>query len=304
MVVFTLKGHIQRYTKFHYSIKRYNTMLRRAVIIGFLSLFWAIFSARTTAQNCDTSTLSGDLHDFSAQMNTAESASDILTEIARWLGEQQEICDLVEPTAELEDMMEPVVSFSSNNNDSTVGPITLEDGFYRIRLKTEGMFFSNMETQTGICEYSQIANFYKITQGQASEGTEILLRAENCEATINIDNAPEPWTLDVYQIDLNNVINVAPEYNSQTQGAMPVVGPFKFKDGNYKVTVKTDMYFVAEIKTLSGMCKSNNQFGFLVQLLQVGATEAGNLLTTKDCVGFISIGAANAPWTLTFEPIE
>lgn len=285
-------------------------MLRRITLVAVFGFLFSFSSKEAFAQDCDAASLSNDLADFSAEMESAESVSSVLDDVEAWLSEQQSACDSnaqsSQTVTEPGPPKEPTLSFSSaqDGNQPVLGPLKIEDGIYRIRLETDGFFIADLEEMEGKCELLTTFGFFNISMGQAENGAEVVLVAEGCEALISISNVTTAWTLDFYAYGPEDVAPVKTEYSSETDGTMPVLGPLQFEDGRYKITLKTEGFFIASLETVDGNCESNSLFGLYNISAGQASQGAQTLITTQDCIALITTTNINAPWTLTFEPLQ
>jgi hypothetical protein len=280
-------------------------MLRRITLFTLFGFLFTVFSTSALAQDCDAASLSGDLADFSDEMDSSESVSSVLDDVAAWLAERQDACaDIAEATetpSESAASREPVLLFTSEEegNQPVLGPIEVPDGVYRVRVVTDGYFIAKLEVLEGECGTNTMFN---LSQGRASEGAEILFAAEGCEALISISNVTEDWTLGFYPILEQDITPALSEYSSETLGLAPLIGPVQFEDGRYKVTAETEGYMIVRVIAASGNCEPRSS---LFNLSSGQASEGAQaLLTAEECVGFITIDNVTEDWTLTFEPIN
>lgn len=72
-----------------------------------------------------------------------------------------------------------------------IGPVDIEDGMYRVILKTEGRLTVEIEGFSGRCGYAG----FVVREGEASVGTEDLFEARGCRALITIQRIENPWWL-------------------------------------------------------------------------------------------------------------
>jgi len=277
------------------------------MVFGFLLTF---FSASALAQDCDAAALSSDLADFSAQMQSSTSASAVLDEVTVWLAASQGACanstQPIQVASEPGAPKEPVLAFSSaqDGNQPVLGPVTIPDGVYRIRLVTDGFFSAELEELEGTCDLSTTFGFFNIMMDAASGGAEVLFVSSGCEALITTSNVTKAWTLDFYQLGPDDVKPVKAEYSSEIDGSMPLLGPLQFEDGRYKITLVTDGFMSASIETVNGDCEISGFMGLFNIMADQASDGAQALLTTKECIGLITMSNVTEDWTLTFELIK
>lgn len=85
--------------------------------------------------------------------------------------------------------------------DKVVGPITLTSGAFRAILKTSGYGNGKFELLTGSCSSGDIMGMWFLTApGQASEGSEALIKSSGCTALITLGHVTAPWTLEIEQL--------------------------------------------------------------------------------------------------------
>jgi hypothetical protein len=82
-----------------------------------------------------------------------------------------------------------------------------------------------------------------------------------------------------------------------------IIGPFDIPKGDYRVTLKTNGFFSANLKVRDGTCEGGT-FGLLFNIFSGGAnsgTEA--LITSEGCKAIIETSNVTESWKLTIEPI-
>jgi len=84
-------------------------------------------------------------------------------------------------------------------NAKLIGPITLEEGRYRVRVTTPGFFSASLEVLDGTCD-AGIMGLFNLFQGQATDGAEALLTSNGCETLINTQNVTDEWTLTIERL--------------------------------------------------------------------------------------------------------
>lgn len=77
-----------------------------------------------------------------------------------------------------------------------IGPVDIEDGMYRVTLKTEGRLTVEIEDFSGRCSYVG----FVVREGEASVGAEDLFEARGCRALITVQHIQTPWSLTFEQL--------------------------------------------------------------------------------------------------------
>lgn len=271
-------------------------MLRRLTLIVVFGLLLTSFSVPIFAQGCDTASISSDFIDFLAQFNPESTMAERFTSMTQWLRGRQARCNT--------NTSEPVFSFSSaeEGKQPLLGPLAIPGGYYRVRALTDGSFIARLETTEGKCDTSSVSSMFAFSEGEGSKGAEVLLHSINCHAFITISNINDDWTLEFYRVSTKDAVPVSNVYSSEDLGIAPLIGPIVFEDGYYRATLTTDGYMIMYVHTAAGTC------GPKTSLFNLSAGEGSEgaeaLITSKECIGYLSIGNNSLPWTLTIEPIE
>lgn len=77
-----------------------------------------------------------------------------------------------------------------------IGPVDIEDGMYRVILKTEGRLTVEVQAFSGRCSYVG----FVVREGEASIGTEEVFEARGCRALIQVQHIETPWRLTFEQL--------------------------------------------------------------------------------------------------------
>jgi len=85
----------------------------------------------------------------------------------------------------------------SGENAKLLGPIELPAGLYRVTLTTNGYFIAKLEIIDGDCSGTGLGALYGIFEGQASDGSETLIKSSGCTTLIDTSNVTDPWTLTI-----------------------------------------------------------------------------------------------------------
>lgn len=268
-------------------------------------LLWSAIPS--TAQSCDVDIMSGDLIKFAVNINDLEDPSPLLDEIAAWVATQQTACGenaAPEATVSIEDK-QPVLTYSNtiNGMQPVIGPIDLTDGVYRVRAVTSGFMIVTPEVTKGTCQLTSVFGMFNLSQGQGEQGAEVLLIAEGCQLILSVSNTTQDWTLEFFQVTESDIKDVQTTYSNEIYGNMPVLGPIRFPNGRYRVTVTTLGFFIANVETVTGTCQTDSFLG-LFNLSSGDAIQgAQTLLTTTDCVAFVTISNVTEDWSLKFEAL-
>lgn len=76
-----------------------------------------------------------------------------------------------------------------------VGPFDIPTGVYRVTAKTEGFMIAKIEGLEGECGDYNIGSLFSVSKGQATDGAQMIFKAEDCRGLLTISNVTEPWTL-------------------------------------------------------------------------------------------------------------
>ncbi len=79
-----------------------------------------------------------------------------------------------------------------------IGPVEIPEGIYRVTLVTEGFFIMKIDALDGECgEGSRMSSgAFSVMQDTATNGAQIVVNSEGCEALLSISNVTQPWTLE------------------------------------------------------------------------------------------------------------
>lgn len=92
-------------------------------------------------------------------------------------------------------------------------------------------------------------------------------------------------------------------FDSNVEGLQPVLGPVNLPSGIYKVTVKTDGFFIASNETVSGTCDIG-LMGIFNLMQGQGSSGASTILKSRECSTLFAISNVTDSWTLKFEQIS
>jgi len=102
------------------------------------------------------------------------------------------------PTADVRDPAD-VLTSADEGLESVVGPILLADGIWRVTATTDGYLITKIKVVTGTCETSS-GSLFTLRPGQASQGAEAAIVAQDCSILIVTYNVTTPWTLEFEQM--------------------------------------------------------------------------------------------------------
>lgn len=93
-------------------------------------------------------------------------------------------------------------------------------------------------------------------------------------------------------------------FNSEVDGAQPVLGPIAFPNGIWRAVLTTEKYAIVKTEEISGKCESD--YGVLFNSSPGDAIEGAEAIfkTSEGCEVLITIENARDGWDLIFEPIK
>jgi hypothetical protein len=281
--------------------------MRRYVLVGVLLALLMIGSNSVSARGCDKQSVARDFVKFLNVIEVFDTTAEKWTAIVTWFRARSSTCEPLSSTENpLVKLRLPVLSFSSRNygTQPVLGPLTIPDGFYRVRVVTEGSFIADLEVIDGACRTTSGARMFFVSEGEASKGYELFLNARGCKAFISVSDITANWTLELYTTSISDAVGVANEYSSAELGMAPLIGPVRFPDGYYKATLVTTKYLIIQILTVSGEC-GDSSFHSLFSVSPGQANSGAEaLIPSQGCVAYFTFYNTSEPWTLTFEPIE
>lgn len=141
--------------------------------------------AQDDAPTCDAAATADVLIELVEALRTADSPIEALGAIRDAASIAAAACSGLNFNSDDEGMM-PVI-----------GPVEIPEGLYRATLTTDGYFIMELDPLSGKCgEGSRFSNsIYLIMAGTASDGAQVVINSEGCEALFSISNVNEPWTL-------------------------------------------------------------------------------------------------------------
>jgi hypothetical protein len=281
-------------------VKQYGLI---SLLLGLLTLFLLPVSA----QECDGTVMSQTWNDFASALRDEQNPIKTLEEMAGWLETNRLSCQeqaLRLPPSSLVSEEQPALSFTSmeEGEQAVIGPLTIPDGFYRVRLISSVQAMMHVVERKGTCtiinsrrgEFSVRNVLY---MDQSAEVSEFLFDAVACEALlITGDLAINPWQIDFYLLDLTEISPVETTYSSEVLGTSPLIGPIVFEDGVYAVTLTGSSPYVSlfPIEGDCGLLPSN-------RLLPNGDSKSETKFESQGCVTFITFDLSDQAWQMEFE---
>jgi hypothetical protein len=253
----------------------------------------------------DYATLASELEELVGAISTSDSPDFVLSEIQRNIDAFIDDCDSREIAVSIvEGELPPPIVFDSSTAglQAVIGPVDLPTGLYRVTATTAGYMIGDIEAISGECD-AGFMGLYNITQGQATDGAETILKSDDCNGLISISNTQGAWTLEFQQLDPELTQELQTIYSSEDESLQAVIGPIVIPSGTYRVTATTTGFIIADIEELSGNCDTG--FLGLFNLFAGDANDgAETLVTSSNCVGLITVGNTQEPWTIEFEKLN
>ncbi|MBL8147770.1 MAG: hypothetical protein JNL34_15435 [Anaerolineae bacterium] len=129
--------------------------------------------------------------------------SSAITESIASAGDDEETLDTVlgEAASAISRVRAACAGLSfEGNNAKLIGQITLDEGHYRVRVTTPGFFSASLDVLDGGCN-AGFMGLFNLFQGQATDGAEVLVTSQGCEALVNTQNVTDAWTLSFEKLD-------------------------------------------------------------------------------------------------------
>lgn len=86
----------------------------------------------------------------------------------------------------------------SGKKQQVIGPITIPEGFYRVKATTTGPIIVNATITDGECERrtsGEEKGLFALQKGEATDGTEVVFTSKGCTVLIEISLIRADWTL-------------------------------------------------------------------------------------------------------------
>lgn len=88
-----------------------------------------------------------------------------------------------------------------NGRNKVLGPITLDEGLWKVTVTTEGYFAaSDLEVLSGECEPTSYI-LLNLGRGDAIDGAEALIRSSGCEVLIPTSNVTDVWEMRIEKMN-------------------------------------------------------------------------------------------------------
>jgi hypothetical protein len=277
--------------------------MRRLALLCLLLGLFAILPTGAYAQQCDSASLVDEMEAFAEQLENAaddEATLAILAEITTWYETTNDTCQeqMLEALAETESS--PAYSFNNLNDGlhTVIGPIAIEDGFYRLRTASTNTLTFTVDARDGFCTvhntgYPQMEPAIR-SFAEVGHAPEYLLETHGCEALISIGGDYGVWQLDLYPLNLEQPYSVQETYSSEIEGRSPVIGPIAFEDGTYAIRITSESEPSIYLTAISGSCETG-QNGRLFPSAN-GSTTV--LVRTEGCVAFMTVDDLAGEWEL------
>jgi hypothetical protein len=205
---------------------------------------------------------------------------------------------LPEPTEELVFSLEG----EGQVEEVILDAVEIPDGDYRVQIVTNGYFFFKTEVDGGCIRRPR---FTSVLYGEGTQGVEFLLASSQCRVTFSV-TANGNWRLDFYPFSVSDFELLDETYSSETEGLVPIIGPVRIADGTYIATLVSDGPICVEFAWISGECDfGHDEFDkTLFNSTPSAFPKVRTTITSNDCYGYFMFNEADAPWTLTFEPLQ
>lgn len=132
----------------------------------------------------------------------AAATADVLAELVEALRTAENPIEALGAVRDAASLATAACSGLSFNSDDeglmpVIGPIEIPEGVYRVTLVTEGYFIMKVDALDGACgEGTRMSsNAFNVGRDSATNGAEVVIISEGCEALLSVSNVTKSWTL-------------------------------------------------------------------------------------------------------------